>query len=54
MLDAKTADPVMDLLEDPTAVDPYEALKARLIETFAVSDREKAARLLVTKLRPNA
>ena len=44
MLDEKTSGYVMDL--NPPDAEPYEALKARLIETFAVSDIEKAARLL--------
>ena len=46
MLDTKTADLVMDLLTTPPTVEPYETLKARLIEIFDVSDSEKAARLL--------
>ena len=46
MLDTKTADLVMDLLKTPPTVEPYETLKACLIEIFDVSDSEKAARLL--------
>ena len=46
MLDTKTADLVMDLLPTPPTVEPYETLKARLIEIFDVSDNEKAVRLL--------
>ena len=46
MLDAKTADLVMDLLPTPPTVEPYETLKARLIKIFDVSDSQKAARLL--------
>ena len=46
MLDEKAAGFVMDLIADPLEVNPYETLKAKLVEAFAVSDSDKAVRLL--------
>ena len=44
-LDGQTARRVGDLLRTPPA-DPYATLKKRLLSTFALSERERAARLL--------
>ena len=46
MLDSKTAEYAMDIIEDPPNDDAYEALKTRLTGAYAISDPEKAERLL--------
>ena len=46
MLDDKTAKQAMDIIEEPPALNPYTALKERLTKAFALSDDEKADRLL--------
>ncbi len=45
-LDQEVASRIIDLLEDPPATDKYETLKKRLIETYVLSDFERAGRLL--------
>ncbi len=45
-LDQDTATRVVDLIEHPPANDKYNALKDRLITTFALSERERARALL--------
>eukprot|EP00731_Ephydatia_muelleri_P021797 Em0014g388a len=45
-LDQPTATRLLDLISHPPADDKYEALKTRLIETFGLSERERASRLL--------
>ena len=45
-LDQDTATRVLDLLLAPPATDKYTALKARLLETFTLTDSQRAARLL--------
>ena len=45
-LDEETALRVADLLEHPSENTPYSDLKARLLGIFALSDREKASRVL--------
>ncbi len=39
---------VMDFLQAPPTQNKYEAIKARLLEAFTLSDREKSARILDT------
>ena len=46
MLDSKSAEFAMDIIENPPTDDPYITLKKRLTGAFAISDDEKAARLL--------
>ena len=46
MLDSKSAEFAMDIIESPPPDDPYSTLKKRLTGAFAISDDEKAARLL--------
>ena len=46
MLDDKTAEHVMDIIETPPAANPYTTLKERLTKAYAISDSEKAARIL--------
>ena len=46
MLDSQTAAQAMDLIRAPPEVDPYKALKNHLTNAFAISDREKAAKIL--------
>ena len=46
MLDSQTAAQAMDLIRTPPEIDPYKVLKNRLTNAFAISDREKAAKLL--------
>ena len=43
-LDAETLDGVLDLLEDPPAEDPYDQLKARLVQSFELSKVDKIRR----------
>ena len=45
-LDQDSAQRVIDLLEDPPRDHKYLALKKRLLDTFDLSDNERAARLL--------
>ena len=45
MLDGKTASLAMDIIRAPPE-DAYQALKTRLTKSFAISDAEKAARIL--------
>lgn len=46
VLDGQTARRVGDLLRSPPTTDPYSQLKKRLLSTFSLSERERAARLL--------
>ena len=45
-LDGTTAQRVSDILEIPPRENPYNILKKRLINAFALSDRERAAQIL--------
>ena len=45
-LDQKTASRLMDVIENPGEEDPYKALKDRLLESFELTDRERASRIL--------
>ena len=45
-LDQQTATRFIDLISRPPATDKYKTLKDRLLETFGLSKRERAARLL--------
>ena len=45
-LDEDTVLRVADLLEKPSEASPYSDLKTRLLGIFALSDREKATRVL--------
>ena len=45
MLDSNTADQALDIITEPPAA-PYTALKERLTKTFAITDSEKAARII--------
>ena len=45
-LDQETAGRILDLLSDPPAAGKYAALKARLLETFDLSEYERAAKIL--------
>ena len=42
MLDSKTAEHAMDIIEAPPDVDAYKTLKSRLTGAYAISDPEKA------------
>ena len=46
MLDEKTAEQAMDIIETPPAENPYTTLKNRLTKAYALSDSEKADRIL--------
>ena len=46
MLDSKSAEFAMDIIENPPPDEPYTTLKKRLTGAFAISDDEKAAKLL--------
>ena len=46
MLDSTTAEYAMDIIQDPPNEDAYGALKSRLTGAYAISDDEKAERLL--------
>ena len=46
MLDSKSAECAMDIIENPPPDDPYTTLKKRLTGAFAISDDEKATKLL--------
>ena len=46
MLDDRTAEQAMDIIETPPEADPYTTLKNRLTKAFALSDSEKADRIL--------
>ena len=46
MLDDRVASQVMDLIDTPPTSAAYETLKTRLTETFALTNREKAAKIL--------
>ena len=45
-LDADTIDQVLDLLEGPPEKDPYDQLKARLVQSFIISRIDKIRRAL--------
>ena len=45
-LDADTVDGVLDLLEVPPEEDPYDQLKARLVQSFKISKVDKIKRAL--------
>ena len=45
-LDQDTATRVLDLVNNPPVSDKYEALKIRLLDTFGLSRRQRASRLL--------
>ena len=45
-LDQETATRLIDLINSPPASDKYDAIKKRLTETFDLSERERASRLL--------
>ena len=45
-LDQTTATRLLDLISQPPVQNKYQALKNRLIETFGLSKRERASRLL--------
>ena len=45
-LDQETATQLVDLLTAPPEADKYKAIKTRLTETFGLSPREKASKLL--------
>ena len=45
-LDSDTIDGVLDLLEQPPESDPYDQLKARLVQSFKMSKVEKIKRAL--------
>jgi len=45
-LDQDTATRVLDILQDPPDADKYKVLKDRLLQTFTLSESERAARLL--------
>ena len=46
MLDQATASQLKDLIANPVEEDKYEALKVRLLETFDLSELERASLLL--------
>lgn len=46
VLDQETATRLLDLVSRPPSENKYEQLKARLLETFGLSRRERASRLL--------
>ena len=46
MLDSKTAEQAMDIIETPPATEPYTALKNRLTKAYSLTDSEKAGRIL--------
>ena len=48
-LDQDTAARVLDLLENPHAEGKYQAIKARLLDTFGLSELERASQLLLFK-----
>jgi len=45
-LDQDTAGRVLDILQNPPTTEKYKALKTRLLDTFTLSEPERAARLL--------
>ena len=45
MLDSSTADQVLDILIEPPE-NPYTVLKGRLTKAFAITDSEKASRII--------
>ncbi len=47
-LDQNTATRVLDILTDPPASNKYDTLKSRLLDTYKLSEREAAARILDT------
>ena len=47
-LDQDTATRLLDLISAPPSTDKYKALKERLVDTFGLSKRERASRLLHT------
>ena len=46
VLDSDTATQVLDIIRAPPAEEPYKALKNRLTKAFAISDWERASKLL--------
>ena len=46
VLDSDTATQVLDIIRAPPAEEPYKALKNRLTKAYAISDRERASKLL--------
>ena len=48
-LDQDTATRLLDLISNPLREDKYKALKERLVDTFCLSKRERASRLLHTR-----
>ena len=46
MLDSQTAAQAMDLIRTTPEIDPYKALNNRLTKAFAITDRERAAKIL--------
>ena len=48
-LDQDTATRLLDLISKPPREDKYKALKERLVDTFCLSKRERASRLLHTR-----
>ena len=45
-LDQRTAERLLDILEDPPAKSKYQKLKDRLLSTFSLTQRQRASRLL--------
>ena len=45
-LDENSAERVLDILEDPPSADKYNTLKARLLNSFKLSPKDKAAQIL--------
>jgi len=45
-LDQETANRLLDMLQSPPDADKYQALKGRLLETFGLSRRDRATKLL--------
>ena len=46
MLDSKTAEQAMDIIETPPTTEPYTTLKNRLTKAYSLSDSEKAGKIL--------
>ena len=45
-LDQHTSSRILDILQNPPASDKYASLKSRLLDTFGISRRDRASRLL--------
>lgn len=52
-LDQDTATRVLDLVNHPPDNGRYQALKSRLLDTFGLSPRQRASRLLHFRQTPN-